>query len=69
MDGDIDFCDIFVGVLQGNTLASYLFIICPENVLQKSIYIKSTWFHAKKKKKEVDDIVQKLWQTQTAQMI
>ena len=26
--GDKDFLDIIVGVLQGDTLASYLFIIC-----------------------------------------
>ena len=36
-DGDIDFFDIVAGVLQGNTLAPYLFIICLDYVLQMSI--------------------------------
>ena len=27
-DGDIEYFDIVAGVLQGDTLASYLFIIC-----------------------------------------
>ena len=33
-DGDIDFFDIVVSVLQGNTLAPYLFIICLDYVLR-----------------------------------
>ena len=36
-DGDIDYFDILVGVLQGDTLAPYLFIIYPENVLRTSM--------------------------------
>ena len=36
-DGDTDYFDIVVGVLQGDTLAPYLFIICLDNVLRTSI--------------------------------
>ena len=36
-DGDMDFFDIFVGVLQGDTLALYLFILCLDYILQMSI--------------------------------
>ena len=36
-DGDTDYFDIVVGVLQGDTLAPYLFIICLDYVLKTSI--------------------------------
>ena len=36
-DGDTDYFDIVVGVLQGDTLAPYLFIICVDYVLRRSI--------------------------------
>ena len=36
-DGDIDYFDIVAGVLQGDTLAPYLFIICLDYVLRTSI--------------------------------
>ena len=36
-DGDTDYCDIAAGVLQGDTLAPYLFIICLDFVLRTSI--------------------------------
>ena len=36
-EGDIDFFDIIAGVLQGETLAPYLLIICGDYVLQISI--------------------------------
>ena len=36
-DGDIDFFDIVAGVLLGDTLAPYLFIICLDYVLRTSI--------------------------------
>ena len=36
-DGDTDYFDILAGVLQGDTLAPYLFIICLDYVLRKSI--------------------------------
>ena len=36
-EGDTDYFDIVAGVLQGNTLASYLFIICVDYMLRTSI--------------------------------
>ena len=36
-DGDTDYFDIVAGVLQGDTLAWYLFIICLDYVLSTSI--------------------------------
>ena len=36
-DGDTDFFDISAGVLQGNTLAPYIFIICLDYVLRKAL--------------------------------
>ena len=36
-DGDTDDFDIVAGVLQGDTLATYLFIICQDYVLRTSI--------------------------------
>ena len=36
-DGDTDYFDIVAGVLQGDTLAPYLFIICLDYVLKMSI--------------------------------
>ena len=38
-EGDTDFFDIVAGVLQGDTLAPYLFIICLDYVLGISIYL------------------------------
>ena len=37
LDGDIDYFDIVAGVLQGDTLSSYLFIICLDYMLRTSI--------------------------------
>ena len=36
-DGDTEYFDIVAGVLQGNTLAPYLFIICLDYMLRTSI--------------------------------
>ena len=36
-DGDTDYFDIVAGILQGDTLAPYLFIICLDYVLRTSI--------------------------------
>ena len=48
-DGDTDFFDIVVEVLQGNTLAPYLFVLCLDYVLQTSIdLIKENGFTLKK---------------------
>ena len=50
-DGDTDYFDIVVGVLQGDTLASYLFIICLDYVLRTSIdEIKENGFELTKKR-------------------
>ena len=37
LDGDTDYFDIVAGVLQGDTLAPYLFIICLDYMLRMSI--------------------------------
>ena len=52
-DGGTDTFDIVAGVLQGDTLVSYLFIICLDYVLRTSIdIIKENGFTLKKKKKK-----------------
>ena len=52
-DGDTDYFDIVAGVLQGDTLAPYLFIICPDYVLRTSIdKIKENCFKLKEGKKQ-----------------
>ena len=37
LDGDTDYFDIVAGVLQGDTLAPYLFIICLDYIIRTSI--------------------------------
>ena len=50
-DGDTEFFDIVAGVLEGDTLASYLFIICLDYVLRTSIdKIKENGFELTKKR-------------------
>ena len=50
-DGDTDYFDIVAGVLQGDTLAPYLFIICLDYVLRTSIdKIKENDFEVTKKR-------------------
>ena len=48
-NGDTDYFNIVAGVLQGDTLAPYLFIICLDYVLRTSIdfiiIIISCWQH------------------------
>ena len=52
-DGDIEYFDIVAGVLQGDTLAPYLFIICLDYVLRTSINkIKKTASSWQRKKAE-----------------
>ena len=50
-DGDRDYFDIVAGVLQGKTLAPYLFIICLDYVLRTSINkLKENGFEPTKKR-------------------
>ena len=51
LDGDTDYFDTVAGVLQGDTLAAYLFIICLDNVLRTSIDLqKENGFNLAKKR-------------------
>ena len=51
-DGDTEYFDIVAGVLQGDTLAPYLFIICLDYVLRTSIdKIRENGFEKEKKQK------------------
>ena len=57
-DGDTDIFDIFAGVLQEDKLTPYLFIICLDYILRKSINrIKVNGFTLKKQ--EAKDTLQK----------
>ena len=50
-DGNTEYFDIVAGVLQGDTLASYFFIICLDYVLRTSIdKIRENGFELKKKR-------------------
>ena len=50
-DGDTEYFDIVAGVLHGDTLAPYLFIICLDYVLRKSIdKIRENGFELSKKR-------------------
>ena len=50
-DGDTEYFDIVAGVLQGDTLAMYLFIICLDYVLRTSIdKIRENGFELTKKR-------------------
>ena len=50
-DGETDYFNIVAGVLQGDTLAPYLFIICLDNVLRTLIdKIKENGFELTKKR-------------------
>ena len=67
-DGDTDLFDIVIGILQEDTLIPYMCIIYLDYVQQTSIdLIKVKGFIQKTQK--ADDIRQKIWQTQTTQMI
>ena len=51
-DGDTDYFNIAAGVLQGDVLAPYLFIICLDYVLRTSIdKIKENGFELTKKRR------------------
>ena len=49
-DGDTDYFNIVAGVLQGDTLAPYLFIICLDYALRTSIYNEEKSFELTKKR-------------------
>ena len=66
-DGDTNFFDIVVGVIPGDTFAPYLFIICLDNVLRKSIDLMKVHGFTLKRQEE-DDAPHKLLQTQNTQM-
>ena len=52
-DGDTGYLDIVAGVLQGDTLAPHLFIICLDYILRMSIYLtKENGFTVAEKKKQ-----------------
>ena len=54
LDGDTDFFNIVAGLLQGDTLASYLFIICLDYLLQLLIdLMKENGFTLKNGKKQM----------------
>ena len=54
-DGDTEYFDIVAGVLQGDTLAPYLFIICLDYVLRTSIdKIKENGFELTERKEAED---------------
>ena len=66
-DGDTEYFDIVAGVLQGDTLAQYLFIICLDYVfrhrLTKSKRMASNW-----RRKEVEGTPQQQLPTPTTPM-
>ena len=72
-DGDTEYFDIVAGVLQGGTLAPYLFIICLDYVLRTSIdKIRENGFELTKKRswqrKEAEGTPQKQLPTPTTLM-
>ena len=58
-DGDTDYFDIVAGVLQGDTLAPYLFIICRDYVLRTSTEKNPNKTASSWKRKEADGTPQK----------
>ena len=68
-DGDTDYFDIVVGMLQGDTLGSYVFIICLDYMFRTSIdSMKANGFTPAKERKETEDTPRKLLQTRTTLM-
>ena len=67
LDRDTDFFDILPGVLQGDTLAPYLFIICLDNILRTSIdLMKENGF--KQVKEKAEDTTHNQLRTRTMSM-
>ena len=69
-DGNTDFFNIVVEVLQGDALVPRTFTICQDfHISNVNISnLKKKWFHTKKKQ-GADNILQKVWWMQTTQMI
>ena len=67
-DGDTEYFNIVAGVLQGDKLAPYLFIICLDYVLRTSIDNWENSFDLTKKKKDTEDTPQKQLPTPTTPM-
>ena len=69
LDVDTDYFDIVAGVLQGDTLAPYLIILCLDYELRTSINkIKENGFELTKKKKKEEGTPQKQLPTPTMPM-
>ena len=66
-DGDTEYFDIVAGVLQGDTLAPYLFIICLDYVLKHRL-IKSERTASSRQRKEAEGTPQKQLPTPTTPM-
>ena len=66
-DGDTEYFDIVAGVLQWDTLAPYLFIICLDYVLRTSIE-KSKRMASNWRRKEAEDTPQQQLPTPTTPM-
>ena len=61
LDGDTDYFDIVAGVLQGDTLAPYVFIICLDYVLRISIDEMKDKVSSWRRKKAEDTLHKQLW--------
>ena len=66
-DGDTEYFDIVAGVLQGDTLAPYLFIICLDNMLRTAVD-KIKEMVSSKQRKEAEGTPQKQLPTPTTPM-
>ena len=68
-DGDTDYVDFVSGVLQGNTLALYLFTICIDYVLRTSICLIDKITVLSWQRKEAEYTPHKLSRTRTTPII
>ena len=67
-DGDTEYFDIVAGLLQGDTLAPYLFIICLDYVLREHRLTKSKRMVSNWRRKEAEDTPQQQLPTPTTPM-
>ena len=68
-DGDTYYFDNVAGVMQGDTLAPYMFIICLDHVLRMSIDLMKKTNTLRWQRQEAEDTPNKLLRTQTTLMI